>query len=88
MNTLREDVIDTSPYSFVVLGVAATALVLGVAAFVLGHRRRIWKGLPGQLAVAAGALVLLASGFVVAAAQAQRSVVIYQLLESTRTAEG
>jgi hypothetical protein len=44
--------------------------------------------LPGQLAVAAGALVLLASGFVVAAAQAQRSVVIYQLLESTRTAEG
>ena len=78
LEDLQETVVDASPYSFVVLGVAAAALILGVVACVLGHRRRIWKGLPGQLAMAAGSLVLLASGFVVAAAQAQRSSVIYQ----------
>ena len=67
MNELRETVVDTGPYSFVILGVAAMALVLGVVACVLGHRRQVWTGLPGQLAAAAVSMVLLASGFVVAA---------------------
>lgn len=84
MNHLRETVLDTSPYSFVVLGMVATALILGVVACVLGHRRRSWAGLPGQLAVAAGSLVLLADGFVVATTQSWRSVVTYHLLQSTR----
>ncbi len=88
MTELRDTVLDTSPRSFAVLGVAATALILGVVACVLGHRRRIWTGLPRQLAMAAGSLALLASGFVVAAAQAWRPVVIHELLESTRVAEG
>jgi hypothetical protein len=80
LQDLRETVVDAGPYSFVVLGVAAAALILGVVACVLGHRRRLWKGLPGRLAVAAVSLVLLALGFVVAAAQDRRSVVIDQLL--------
>jgi hypothetical protein len=88
MNELREIVLDTGPRSFAVLGVAATALILGVVACVLGHRRRSWTGLPGHFALAAGSLVLLASGFVVAAVQGWRSVVIFQLLQSTRAAEG
>ncbi len=88
MNELQETVLDTGPRSFVVLGVAATALILGVVACVSGHRRRSWTGLPTRLAVAAGSLVLLAAGFVVAAVQASRSVVLHQLLYSTRAAEG
>ena len=87
MNQLRETVVDTGPYSFVIVGMAAMALILGVVACVLGHRRQIWTGLPGQLAVAAALLVLLASGFMVAVVQAWRSVVVYQLLQNAGTAE-
>jgi DNA-binding transcriptional LysR family regulator len=43
--------------AFVVLGIAATALILGAAACMLGNRRRSWTGLPGHLAVAAGSFV-------------------------------
>jgi hypothetical protein len=87
MTELRETVLDTSPRSFVALGMATAALILGVVACVLGQRRASWTGLPGRLAVAAGSLALLASGFVIAAVQAWRSVVIHHLLPSTRRPE-
>lgn len=88
MNQLRETVLDTAPYSFVALAATATALILGAAACLLRHRRRIWTGLPGYLATTAALVVLLALGFGAAAAQAWRSVIIRQLLQSTRRAEG
>jgi hypothetical protein len=88
MNDLRETVLDTAPYSFLLLGATAAALILGAVACLLGHRRRRWRGLPGHLALAAGSVVLLVLGCGVAAGHAWRSVVIRELLQSTRPADG